>query len=117
MVILKDSCRTNGYLERFWKKILQDDVSFRKILPESCKILRDNHWKSTGESPVNNYEQQNLSNFNRRFLQLVYRFITIKDLFRRILRLSYNNLLRSLRSQKKPGLELSESSVTTINER
>ena len=40
-VILQD-------LARFWKKILQDDVSSCNILPESCKILQDNHSLSNG---------------------------------------------------------------------
>ena len=41
-VILQD-------LARFRKKILQDDVSSCKILPESCKILQNNHSLSTGD--------------------------------------------------------------------
>ena len=36
MVILQD-------LARFWQKFLQDDVSSCKILPDSGKILQDNH--------------------------------------------------------------------------
>ena len=40
-VILQD-------LARFWKKILQHDELSCKILPESCKILQDNHSLSTG---------------------------------------------------------------------
>ena len=67
MVILQDSFKTDGYIARFlrdgwlsckilarrmailqyparfWKKILQDDVSSCKTLLESCKILQNNH--------------------------------------------------------------------------
>ena len=48
MVILQD-------LARFWQKFLQDDVSSCKILPNSGKILQDNHsdpaWELTNIIP------------------------------------------------------------------
>ena len=43
MVILQD-------LARFWKKILQDDVSSCKILQDSCRVLQDNHSDPTREA-------------------------------------------------------------------
>ena len=62
MAILQDAGKTNGYLARFlqkmvilqdlarfWQKFLQDDVSSCKILPDSGKILQDNHSDPTWE--------------------------------------------------------------------
>ena len=53
MVILQDSYKTKGYLARsckIFEENLEDNVSSCKILPESCKILQDNHSLSTGAS-------------------------------------------------------------------
>ena len=51
--------RTNGYLARSWRKILQEKLPFCMILPESFNMLQDNRViRKLGKIGKSNYDER-----------------------------------------------------------
>ena len=58
-ILHKVLARTNGYLARSWKKILQEKLPFCTILPEFFKMLQDNRViRKLGKIGKSNYDER-----------------------------------------------------------